>query len=318
MPTNTTVPPGDGTITLTGRRLEVDLEPGSPEWLATYSASQVAAICGLSEWDTERSIYDAKKDIVPAQPQTDVQGRGHEFEPLIRGWVAKQNPEWTVLETGTWAHLERHWQTANPDAEIIKPSGDLELLEIKTADDIREWGDVPPIKYLVQCMWQMDVIGARRTHLAACGPFELFHRRPKMFEIDYNPREAAMLRERVLDFDRKLRAGIQPPADHTRECDRLAVRYANTTIIDDPGVEVPDDLAEIYLSPYLEADRVVAAKKSGASLLLEFLGTSRKATYRGVTIATRVNGRNGTPPSLRASNGLAEKAADLLNGKAAA
>ncbi|MBM4686461.1 hypothetical protein GS532_22610 [Rhodococcus hoagii] len=47
--------------------------PRQPEWLATYSASQVAAICGLSEWDTPRSIYDAKKGIVPPQPQTDVQ-----------------------------------------------------------------------------------------------------------------------------------------------------------------------------------------------------------------------------------------------------
>ncbi|MGW2095799.1 YqaJ viral recombinase family protein [Promicromonospora sukumoe] len=301
-------------MSLTGFRLDFDLVPGSPEWLATYSASQVAAICGLSDHDTPRSIYDAKKDIVPKQPQTDVQGRGHEFEPMIRGWVARDNHDWQIGETGTWAHGERTWQTANPDGLIyLDEHGTMELLEIKTAADLHEWGDVPPIKYLVQCMWQMDVIGARRTHLAACGPFELFHRRPKMFVIDYSPIEAAMLRERVLEFDAQLRAGIQPPADHGRECDRLTVRYANTAIVDDPGVEIPDDLAEIYLAPYAEADRVEAAKKSGASRLLEFLGESKKATYRGVTIATRINGRGDKPPTLRAANGLAEKAADLLN-----
>lgn len=304
-------------MSLTGFRLDVDLEPGSPEWLATYSASQVAAICGLSEWDTPRSIYDAKKGIVPPQPQTDVQGRGHEFEPLISGWVADQNPTWEVMETGTWAHRERTWQTANPDAiVVVGADGDddiTELLEIKTAADMHEWGDTPPIKYLVQCMWQMDVIGVRRTHLAACGPFELFHRRPKMFVIDYNPREAAMLREKVLEFDAKLRAGIQPAADHSRECDRLAVRYGNTAIVDDPGVEIPDELAEIYLGPYAEKADVEARAKAGASRLLEFLGESKKATYRGMTIATRINGRGDKPPTLRASNGLAEKAADLLN-----
>ncbi|WP_275792667.1 YqaJ viral recombinase family protein [Prescottella equi] len=304
-------------MNLTGIRLDVDLIPGSPEWLATYSASQVAAICGLSEWDTPRSIYDAKKGIVPAQPQTDVQGRGHQFEPLIRGWVAEQNPDWWVEETGTWAHRERTWQTANPDALIstgfLDDDAVVELLEIKTAADMHEWGEVPPIKYLVQCMWQMDVIGARRTHLAACGPFELFHRRPRMFVIDYNPREAAMLREKVLEFDAMLRAGIQPPANHDRECDRLAVRYGNTAIVDDPGVEIPDELAELYLGPYAEAAAVEAAKKSGASRLLEFLGESKKATYRGTTIATRIAGRGDKPPTLRAANGLAEKAADLLN-----
>lgn len=301
-------------MNLAGHRLEVDLIPGSPEWLATYSASQVAAICGLSEWDTPRSIYDAKKGIVPAQPQTDVQGRGHEFEPLIREWVARDNHEWQIEETGTWAHRERTWQTANPDGLIyLDEHGTMELLEIKTAADMHEWGEVPPIKYLVQCMWQMDVIGARRTHLAACGPFELFHRRPRMFVIEYNPREAGMLRERVLQFDEQLRAGIQPLANHDRECDRLAVRYGNTAIVDDPGVEIPEDLAELYLAPYAEAAAVEAAKKSGASRLLEYLGESKKATYRGTTIATRIAGRGDKPPTLRAANGLAEKAADLLN-----
>ncbi|NKR79423.1 hypothetical protein GS491_22625 [Rhodococcus hoagii] len=301
-------------MSLTGIRLDVDLIPGSPEWLATYSASQVAAICGLSEWDTPRSIYDAKKGIVPPQPQTDVQGRGHQFEPLIRGWVAEQNPNWTIYETGTWAHGERTWQTANPDGVIglADRNAPIELLEIKTAADMHEWGEVPPIKYLVQCMWQMDVIGARRTHLAACGPFELFHRRPRMFVIDYNPREAAMLREKVLEFDAMLRAGIQPPANHDRDCDRLAVRYANTGIVDDPGVEIPDDLAELYLGPYVEKADIEARAKSGASRLLEYLGESKKATYRGTTIATRIAGRGDKPPTLRAANGLAEKAADLL------
>lgn len=302
-------------MNLTGIRLDVDLIPGSPEWLATYSASQVAAICGLSEWDTPRSIYDAKKGIVPAQPQTDVQGRGHQFEPLIREWVAEQNPSWTIYETGTWAHSERTWQTANPDGVIGLADRDapIELLEIKTAADMHEWGEVPPIKYLVQCMWQMDVIGARRTHLAACGPFELFHRRPRMFVIDYNPREAAMLREKVLEFDAMLRAGIQPPANHDRDCDRLAVRYGNTAIVDDPGVEIPDELAELYLGPYVEKADIEARAKSGASRLLEYLGESKKATYRGTTIATRIAGRGDKPPTLRAANGLAEKAADLLN-----
>lgn len=305
-------------MTLKGILLDEPLIPGTAPWLATYSASQVAAICGLSDHDTPRSIYDAKKGIVPPQPQTDVQGRGHEFEPLIRGWVADQNPDWEIEETGTWRHRQREWQTANPDGVIHNPKEVVSLLEIKTAFDLQSWGDTPPVKYLVQCMWQMDVTGARRTHLAACGPFELFHRRPRMYVIEYNSHEARLLRERVLEFDAALRAGIQPPANHDAESDRLAVRYAHTAIVDDPGVEIPDDLAALYLEPYAEAADVEARKKSGASRLLEYLGESRKATYRGTTIATRIPGRGDKPPTLRATNGLADKAADLLNRKAAA
>lgn len=304
-------------MTLTGFQLDEPLIPGSPEWLATYSASQVAAIVGLSDWDTPRSMYDAKKGIVPSQPQTDVQSRGHYWEPHIRQWVADANPDWTVETTGTWRHAVREWQTANPDAIVITPDP-TELLQIKTDQNIHEWGGVLPMKYRIQVMWEMDVTGAKRCHVAACGPFELFNRKPKMFVVDYDPRDAAVLRERVLAFDADLRAGIQPPADHTMAPDRLAVRYANTAIVDDPGVDIPDELAIPYLEPYAEAADVEARKKSGGSALLEYLGQSKTARYKGVVIATRVNGKGDNPPSLRATNGLADKAANLLDTRKAA
>ena len=300
---------------LTGFQLPEPLAPGSPEWLGKYSASQVAAICGLSKWDTPRSMFDAKAGIVPPQPQTSVMGRGHEFEPLMRKWFADMHPDWTVEDgTGiTWQHAIREWQIVNLDGTITTDTGDFELYEGKTADDIQAWGDTPPIYYLVQGMWAMDVTGAKRMHLAACGPFELFHRRPKVFVIEYDPYEAALLRERVLEFDANLRNGIQPPADHSMECDRLAVRYANTGFAPDPGLEIPDELAVPYLEAFAAQAEAEAQKKATASQLLEYMRSQKKATYRGHTIATRVNGKGDNPPSLRATNGLADKAADILN-----
>ncbi|SFA38149.1 putative phage-type endonuclease [Rhodococcoides kroppenstedtii] len=178
-------------MTLTGTLLTTPLEPGSPEWLATYSASQVAAICGLSKWDTPRSIYDAKKGITPPNVQTDAMGRGHEFEPMIREWVATQNPTWGVLDAGCFTHHEKPTHTATPDAIIVTETGVWELLEIKTAEDLHTWGDTPPIYYLVQVMWQMYVTGAPRCHIAACGPFELFNRRPRIFTIERKPSAGA-------------------------------------------------------------------------------------------------------------------------------
>lgn len=296
-------------MTLTGHLLDTAPDPGSPEWLATYSASQVAAICGLSRWDTPRSLHDTKRGIIPPQPQTSVQGRGHQFEPLIRGWVADQNPDWIVETTGTWAHAEYPWHTAAPDGIVII-DGEVELLEIKTAQDLHEWDGVP-LPYLVQCMWQMDVTGARRCHVAACGPFELFNRSPRMLVVDYNADEAAMLRARVAAFDDDLTIGIQPPADHDSEADRLAVRYSHPVVVDDPGVDIPADIAEPYLAAHAVAAELDAAKKRTASALLEYLGGSKTARYGGVVIATRTR-RGDQPPTLRAATGLADKAADIL------
>lgn len=301
--------------TLTGFQLPEPLAPGTSEWWTKYSASKVAAIVGLSKWDTPRSIYDAMKGIVPLQPQTDVQGRGHEFEPLIRGWFSNMHLDWTIEETSTWQHSLRDWQTADPDGIVTLPDGTVELLEIKTADDIHSWGDEVPIGYLVQVMWQMDVIGARRTHLAACGPFELFHRRPKVFVIDYDARDAAVLRERVLKFQARVEAGDQPAADHSRDCDRLSVRYANTSIVDDPGVDVPAEIAVPYLEAFAAEAAVVLEKKRTGSVLLEYLGSSKKATFNGHTIASRVNSKGA--PSIRATSGLAEKAPEILKPRKA-
>lgn len=301
--------------TLTGFQLPEPLAPGTAEWWTKYSASKVAAICGLSKWDTERSIYDGITGVVPPQPQTDVQGRGHEFEPLIRGWFSNMHLDWTIEETSTWQHSLRDWQTADPDGIITLPDGTVELLEIKTADDIHSWGDEVPIGYLVQVMWQMDVIGARRTHLAACGPFELFHRRPKVFVIDYDARDAAVLRERVLKFQARVEAGDQPAADHSRDCDRLSVRYAETSIVDDPGVDVPAEIAVPYLEAFAAEAAVALEKKRTGSVLLEYLGSSKKATFNGHTIASRVNSKGA--PSIRATSGLAEKAPEILKPRKA-
>ncbi|WP_037161005.1 YqaJ viral recombinase family protein [Rhodococcoides fascians] len=306
-------------MTLTGILLDEPLNPGSDEWWQTYSASQVAAIVGLSKWDTPRSIYDAKKGITPREPQTDAQGRGHQFEPLIRGWVAGQNPEWTVSETGCWRHHERTNHTATPDGIVVTAAGERELLEIKTAEDIYTWGDTLLITYMVQVAWQMYVTGAQRCHVAVCGPFELFNRRPKMFVIERNDADIAALVRRVDKFDAALSAGIQPAADHSRLPDQVAVRYGNTEIVDNPGLEIPDSLAVPYLDAFMREAEVKAAKASTASQLLEYLGSQKKATYRGHTIATRVNGRGDNPPTLRGVTGLADLATELLtNEKAAA
>lgn len=308
-------------MTLTGIQLAEPLQPGSRAWLDTYSASQVAAIMGWSNWDTPRSIADKKLGVIPPQEQTVDQSRGHYWEPHIRQWVIDANPTWTVEETSTWRHNEREWQTADPDGMIFLPDGTPEGLEEKTDANLHTWGDQPPIGYQCQATWQMDTIGTRRTHIAACGPFELFHRRPKMFVIDYNPRFAAMLRERVMAFDRNLRGGILPAPDHTHKADREAMRYEHTSIVGtgktDPGLEIPESLAVPFLEAARAATTVAEAKKTEASRLLQYLGDQKKAVYKGKTIATRVNGKGDNPPSLRAADGLADLATELLTDEKA-
>ena len=307
-------------MTLTGHSLVDDLEPGSPEWLQTVSASQIATIVGLTpkQWDTPFSLWMKKQGRMPAPEQTDAQGRGHEFEPLIFRWFEKAHPDWIVEQSGTWQHNHRSWQTANPDGLIKIPTAERHQwervgLEIKTAADLRDWSDGVPDYYQCQAQWQMDTIGYRRVIFAVCGPFELFDRRPKEYVIDYDPQAAARLREAAIRFTESLELDIAPDEDLTTEPDRLAIRFQHTAVIDNPPVDLPDEIAIPYLTALAETKRIEGDKARWSAEVAKYLGDSKAAAWHGITLGTR---RKTDPPSFSAAKGIADKAPDLINPKA--
>lgn len=304
-------------MTITAQR--ITLEPGSPEWLETVSASQISTILGVNPWQSAHTLWHLKKGTRPKDAETDVQNRGHQFEPLIAGWFTDAHPEWIVAETGAWRHVDRTWQTAAPDRLLIPDDGELlpeqeptALLEIKTAHDLNTWGDTPPDHYLAQCMWQMDCIGVHRTILAVCGPFELFDRRPREYVIDYQPGYADALRTTALAFLDTLDLDIEPDPDYRREDDRLTARWKHTAIIDD-SLDVPDEVAVPWLWALGEAKRIDGDKSAAAAELAAFVGDAKTVVWRGTTIGSRRKGRSGQPPTFSAAKGIADKAIDLLN-----
>lgn len=301
-------------MNLTGHKLETPIIPGSPEWFDVMSASKISQLLGVSKpkWGDEFTLWHEMKHKRHLEKEKPEMARGHEFEPLIRQWFARDHPQFDVRESSTWVHNDRQWQTADPDAELWTPDDDLELLEVKTSNDMHDWGEpgtdeVPPY-YRPQGVWQMATIGAKRVHFAVCGPFELFDRKPRYYVVDYDEAEAEALLSRAKRHMQSLELGAEPVRRNTTDKAMLAVRWKNTTITDDPGLEIPDEIAEPYLATRGDCPACAEAKDAAATLL-EYMGTAKKATYRGVTIANRVNGRAGAPPMLRAAKGLALKTA---------
>lgn len=294
----------------TGERVE-NLDPGSPAWLATISASQISTILGINPWQSAHTLWHLKRGTRPAGSQTSAQTRGHEFEPLIAGWFAEAHPEWHVSETGAWRHQVRTWQTATPDRLLTGADTDA-LLEIKTAQDLVSWGGEVPAHYRVQAMWQMDTLGMDCVYFAACGPFELFDRRPKEFVVHYDPREAAALREAASAFMDLLDLGIEPDPDYRREDDRLTARYKHLAVIDD-SLDVPDEVAVPWLEALAAQAAVDGDKAAAAAELAAFVGDAKTVVWRGTTIGSRRKGRGDQPPTFAAAKGIADKATQLLN-----
>jgi putative phage-type endonuclease len=309
-------------MTLTGVQIPT-LAPGSPEWLTRMSASKVAAMLGLSTYDSPYSLWHVMAGLVEPEPDNDVKRRGHYLEPAVAAWFTDQHPEYALLPGGTWQHKARPWQIASPDrlltpyvveAEILNEDGTLDrgepaeptaLLELKSASDDSEWGrpgtDEIPNGYRAQVVWQMDTIGVHRCHVAVITAYLEF----REYVIDYDPDEAEFIRSEAVRFMDSLPTGGNPQRPNIDEHSATyeAVRRMHPGIDRARDVELDHDTARDYCQARLALTAAQDEERRTKSVIANLLGDARRALYNGQTIAYRKpNGDNA--PSLCASRNL--------------
>lgn len=286
-----------------------DLTPGSPEWAAKATASKVAAMLGLSPYESPFQLWHRMRGTLPWEADNDLLRRGHYLEPALRQWFRDQHPSFQVDRTGTWQHLERDWQVASPDGLVLKrdvnrtPVG---LLECKTANNDWEWGapgsdEVPP-GYRAQGLWQMDVLGLSRVFYSVLTPYMEF----REYVVEYDAEDAAWVREQVQAFMDRVREGDEPDIDSS-EHTYGALRKLHPAI----------DGTQVELSPAVAVDFVHAVRTKKAadqeltrakSAVAQEMGPAQRAVFAGITYATRISKQGGTP-YVQAARGLTDKEA---------
>jgi putative phage-type endonuclease len=282
------------------------LEPGSPGWLRLMTASKVAAIVGVSQWDSPRSMWHKMRNELPAEPQTSVQSRGHYLEPAVLAWWADQHG----VDRSNGALWRNHplyvmdgWAAATPDAEAYV-DGDLALVEAKSARELEEWGapgtDEIPTKYLFQCYWQMHVSGVHTCYVPVIGAFLDFAEYVVVYDRDIG----TALERRCLDFYESLKADLPPELDGS-EATYDALRKLYRTI-DDSSVEIPFDTASEYLEALAARKEAETRERKAKATVLDLMGEIRFATVRGVKVARRQPNRTGFQ-----LNQVAKTASDL-------
>lgn len=148
-----------------------EYEQDSPEWHEArrngIGASEVAAILGLSPWQTPLQVYRAKMGV-PNEIDEDLAYFGHALEAPIAQWIRDKHPEVGPVEPGISARsVEWPWLTATPD----RLAGDVGLvypIEIKTSSAFSKdkWADGVPLYYEAQVQTQLAVLGAPHGWLA--------------------------------------------------------------------------------------------------------------------------------------------------------
>lgn len=263
-----------------------DFENQSPEWHELRSkgigGSQVGTILGLNQWESAYTLWAKLTGKIPESfEQNEKMFWGTVLEPVIRVEWAKQNPEFEVFETGTWADDYRH---ANPDG-ILKLGDEFGLLEIKTAG--YRWEVVPP-QYVAQCQWYMHLLGLKWCKLVVLfqgNTLETYH-------LDYDAKFALDMVNRVQDFWDGVKSDFAPNWDGS-ESTYQTVRAMHPDIVDDE-VEL-GDLGNTLLFNQANYDYAQESLNEIKSIILDFMGKAKYGLLGGKVLVTRSARNGGTP-----------------------
>lgn len=295
-----------------------EFTPGSPEWDSArgglcVTATEIAAVMGLSPWQSRFSLWH-KKAGLPTAPfeMTPAIEWGNRLEAAVVGKFADEHPEWMTMSAGTWQHRDRTWQRATPDQLLysLTPAADWDgatnigpvptaLLEAKTSPYGDNWGpdgdsDGVPIWYRCQAMWQMDTLGVHtRTHFGVLISGHDY----REYVVEYNPADAQLLRQEALAFLNSVKAGERPPIDTSDITYQTIRRQAEGR--DDIEVEIPADMADRYETAQAGAKAAADELTGAKSAVLDAIGTNRWAAVSQRRIAQRTVRADGSTLALQ-------------------
>ena len=154
--------------------MEIVRYPDRATWLALrqkdLTASDVAAVCGVSPWATPLKIYAQKIGLIPPAEETSLMRRGRWFEQAALAAMRETWPDWDIRRADVYVREPELRLGATPDFLVERPDmpGQLGNVQVKTVA-LRtfksEWtkpdGTLePPVHVQLQAITEANLIGA--------------------------------------------------------------------------------------------------------------------------------------------------------------
>ncbi|MBF6332308.1 YqaJ viral recombinase family protein [Nocardia transvalensis] len=284
------------------------LAVGSPRWRRTATASKVAAMLGVSPWNSPKAQW-LKMRYPEKFPQTSnpVQKRGHYFESgFLRMWFDRNRQFRRIADTAvTYTRNDLGFPAAaTPDSEgMIADTGQRFGIDVKTVGywsdpEGLKWGDpgtdAVPDDVLVQVTWQMLVSGLRRTAVIKGGPCL---DDVTAYWVDYDDAFATDMVTRVAAFMQSLDDDVEPDNDDRAETYEAIRTAHNDFDADEPDWPTDLDLAIEHIEAQLAYDASKARLYRVKSDLLCSMGSARRAIVQ-TPPGIDGNGRERTPKPL--------------------
>jgi putative phage-type endonuclease len=265
--------------------MSADLTPGSPEWLRIVTASKVAAILGLSPWDSPRSLWHKMHGDLPREEQTAAMSRGHYLEPAILAWWRDQHAgcvtDWEEQASFTLGD----WAAATPDAACnLTIGGEDAAVLVEAKSTSMDWDNELPAYYLTQVLFQLAVSGLSRCYVPVIGPRLTFTE--YVVDIaDYSD-DVPLIMARCRAFWESLASDEPPPLDDT-VATYDAVRKVHPEIERGAEVEVDAKQARALVDWCDELKATERNARFAKSTVIDLMGRAQYATHNGVRIARR-------------------------------
>lgn len=275
-----------------GRRAQHRLrliEPGTPEWLRTITPSKVAAILGVSRWQSPFALWHEMKGLIDPQPHKDIFDTGHAFELALAYLWRIENPGWRLSPAAVQLPSTSWGFPALVTLDRRASRGTYRrVVEFKTARSLEEWGDEftdqAPWDYLAQVMAQMMFTGwtTHPAHLMVMGPFLRHH----TYIINYDAQVANDIAQQCLDFYKSLARNTVPPIDDKKATYR-AIKALHPLIEREKVVQVPADLIEEVRLWRGRKEFADAKEQLYKNRLLDAMGNAQRGRVGNVNVSLR-------------------------------
>lgn len=222
------------------------------------TATEVAAIVGLSPFAGPMDVYQEKLGLVESRTVNEAMRWGHALEPLILARYAEDEGV-EIVVPGTLRHPEHSEILGTPDGVVV---GERRGVEIKTTSHraAHLWGeagsDAIPAHYYVQCAIYMAVCDADSWDLAVLIGGQDY----RVYRIERDREMESWLVDSALRFWREHVLAEVPPAVDGRP---TTARFLANRFPTNNGVLRGSDLeAELLAERLRDAREAVAAARA--------------------------------------------------------
>jgi putative phage-type endonuclease len=186
-----------------------------PQWLDErkngISASECAAACGVSEYQTPRELYHRKRGELPPIEENRAMRLGRKMESVIADeFELEAGMKIQDRQPGLFRHAEFNWILATPDG-ILTPT---ELIEVKKMNERRaekslgeQYTDQVPYEWNAQCQQQMFVMNASIVWMPVLVGSDDF----RVYVVERHERAIEKILHRVNRLWKQIQTGNPPP-----------------------------------------------------------------------------------------------------------